>query len=544
MNSNFIIQGNLVDLFKRAIYPASIEVRNGIIYKIENVKNRNLEHYILPPFIDSHIHIESSLLAPSEFARVVTKFGTVATVSDPHEIANVLGLDGVQFMIENGKQTPFKFYFGAPSCVPATDFETSGAKLSTEDIELLLKNTDIHYLSEMMNFPGVINQVPDVIRKLELAIKYNKPIDGHCPGLSGDDLKKYIDAGITTDHETFSLEEAHEKIKHGMKILIREGSAAKNFGELHPLIASNPSMVMFCSDDKHPDDLIVSHINELVKRSIKLGYNLFDVLRISSLNPVLHYNLDVGLLREGDDADFIIINNLQDFEVLSTYIRGILVANDGKSNIEPIKSAKPNFFNCSTTKPDDFRVRKTGSKLLVICAIDGEIFTEMEVIDLPANEDYINCDIENDILKLVVINRYESKPPAIAFIKNFGLKKGTIASSINHDSHNIIAVGTNDYDLSNAVNIIIENKGGLSIAVDNNIDILTLPIAGIMTDEDAHSTTEKYKALQNKARELGTKLKSPFMTLSFMALPVIPKLKLTDKGLFDVTKFNFTSLQF
>lgn len=544
MKGNFVLQGNLIDIFENSIYPASIEVVNGVIYKIEKIRNPKPDVYILPPFIDSHIHIESSLLVPSEFARVVSCFGTVATVSDPHEIANVLGIEGVQFMIKNGSQTPFKFYFGAPSCVPATDFETSGAKLSSAEIELLLKMPEIRYLSEMMNFPGVINQDQDVLGKLDLARRFDKPVDGHSPGLRGKELWNYINAGITTDHETLTLDEAIEKIKYGMKILIREGSAAKNFEELHPLIKMFPRDVMFCSDDRHPDDLIESHINELVKRSLKLGYDLFDVLRIASLNPVLHYNLDVGLLREGDDADFIVVDNLNDLNVLRTYIQGNLVAEDGKSLIEKSLSDKPNKFRCSYKNSEDFKVERKGNKILVIKAIDGEIFTDVEFFEINQKNKYIECDIEADILKLAVINRYNNTKPAVAFIKNFGLKRGAIASSVSHDSHNIIVVGTNDDDISVAVNTIIEHKGGLSLADDNYREIIPLPIAGIMTDEDALVVAEKYKLLQNKAKELGSNLKSPFMTLSFMALPVIPKLKLTDKGLFDVTKFEFTELQF
>lgn len=544
MKGNFVIEGNLVDIFANSIYPASIEVINGVIYKIEKIRNRKPDVYILPPFIDSHIHIESSLLVPSEFSRVVSCFGTVATVSDPHEIANVLGIEGVQFMIKNGKQTPFKFYFGAPSCVPATDFETSGAKLSSAEIELLLKIPEIRYLSEMMNFPGVINQAQDVMEKLELARRFEKPIDGHSPGLRGKELWNYINAGITTDHETLMLDEAIEKIKYGMKILIREGSAAKNFEELHPLIKMYPRDVMFCSDDKHPDDLIESHINELVRRSLNLGYDLFDVLRIASINPVLHYNMDVGLLREGDDADFIVVDNLDDLNVLRTYIQGKLVAENGKSLIEKSISDKPNKFNCTNKSSEDFKVERKGDKILVIKAIDGELFTDVELVEINPKNKYIECDTEADILKLAVINRYNDAKPTVAFIKNFGLKKGAIASSVSHDSHNIIAVGTNDDDISVAVNMIIEHKGGLSLANDNYREIIPLPIAGIMTDEDAYVVAEKYKLLQNKAKELGSHLKSPFMTLSFMALPVIPKLKLTDKGLFDVTKFEFTELQF
>lgn len=544
MKGNFVIEGNLVDIFANSIYPASIEVINGVIYKIEKIRNRKPDVYILPPFIDSHIHIESSLLVPSEFSRVVSCFGTVATVSDPHEIANVLGIEGVQFMIKNGKQTPFKFYFGAPSCVPATDFETSGAKLSSAEIELLLKMPEIRYLSEMMNFPGVINQAQDVMEKLELARRFEKPIDGHSPGLRGKELWNYINAGMTTDHETLMLDEAIEKIKYGMKILIREGSAAKNFEELHPLIKMYPRDVMFCSDDKHPDDLIESHINELVRRSLNLGYDLFDVLRIASLNPVLHYNLDVGLLREGEDADFIVVDNLNDLNVLRTYIQGNLVAENGKSLIEKSVSDKPNKFNCTYKSSEDFKVERKGDKILVIKAIDGELFTDVELVEINPKNKYIECDTEADILKLAVINRYNDAKPTVAFIKNFGLKKGAIASSVSHDSHNIIAVGTNDDDISVAVNLIIEHKGGLSLANDNYREIIPLPIAGIMTDEDAYVVAEKYKLLQNKAKELGSHLKSPFMTLSFMALPVIPKLKLTDKGLFDVTKFEFTELQF
>ncbi len=541
--ADFEIRANIVDILNEEIYPGKVTVEDEKIVSITRMdEQQSFENYILPGFIDAHVHIESSMLVPSEFARLAVVHGTVAAVSDPHEIANVLGVEGVKFMIENGNKVPFKFNFGAPSCVPATPFESAGAEIGPDDIRDLFDNYDIKYLSEMMNFPGVINEFPDVMEKLKIAKEYNKPIDGHSPGLIGDGLKKYVGAGISTDHESFSLDEAIDKIYNGMKILIREGSAAKNFDALYKLIETRPEMCMFCSDDKHPDDLVAGHINDLVRRSISMGFDLFRVLRVATKNAIEHYGLDVGLLRAGGDADFIMVNNLTDFKVLKTYIKGQLVAEEGKTLIDSVPVRAVNKFEASKKEPIDFCVPAGSENIRVIEAKDGELITEG--ITMPAKSDggCIVPDIENDILKIAVVNRYEDAKPSMAFIKNFGLKRGAIASSVGHDSHNIIAVGTNDEDISKAVNRLVETQGGMVVVDGDDMHSLPLPVAGLMSDSDGYETARKYSELDKKAKELGSQLHAPFMTLSFMALLVIPKLKLSDKGLFDGEKFEFVEL--
>jgi len=541
MSNSFEISGNIVDLVEETIYSANLVITNGKISKITKSK-KVYKNYILPGFIDAHVHIESSMLPPSEFARMVSSHGTIATVSDPHEIANVLGLDGVLWMIDNAQKVPFKFYFGAPSCVPATDFETSGARITKEDIELLFQKYNLKYLSEMMNFPGVLLKSPEVIEKLELAKKYNKPIDGHAPGLKGKDAKSYIKAGITTDHECVDLKEAKEKIKYGMKILIREGSAAKNFEELSPLIEEFPDMVMFCTDDSHPDTLQKQNIRDLVLRSFDLGYDLINVLKIASVNPVKHYNLDIGLLQKGDPADFIIIDNFQDFNVLQTFVNGVLIAQNGKSTIKHYKVTPINKFNTNFKKEIDFRLNLKKGKHPVIVAIDGELITEKMEYEVSTEINNFQSDLDNDILKITVVNRYKDAKPAVGLIKNFGLKRGAIATSVAHDSHNIIAIGVDDKSITKVVNAIIENKGGMAVYDGKQIHILSLPIAGLLSDDYGEKVAETYQALQQKAKELGSNLSSPFMTLSFMALLVIPKIKLSDKGLFDGEKFQFIEI--
>lgn len=536
------ISGNIVDIFEKQIFPGTVYFENGVITQIKREGGRDYSTYILPGFIDSHIHIESSMLPPSEFARIAVRFGTVATVSDPHEIANVLGIEGILFMLEDGRHFPFKFFFGASSCVPATDFETSGAKLTSKDIELLLKNPEIKYLSEMMNFPGVINNSPDVIEKINVAQKLGKPIDGHAPALRGEKLDKYIAAGITTDHESFMFEEAEEKIRKGMKILIREGSSAKNFDELFPLLQKYPNMVMFCSDDLHPNDLVNGHINTLVARSISKGADLFDVLRAVSLNPVIHYGLDVGLLRIGDDADFIVVEDLKDFKAIETYIKGILVAKDGQSISEHSITATPNKFYAKEKNISDFSVVPKGKTIRVVEAIDGELITNSIVVEPKIKDDNVISDIENDVLKIAVVNRYADARPAIGFAKNFGLQHSAIATSVAHDSHNIIAIGVTDELIAKAINIIIRNGGGLSFVTEREELVLPLPIAGLMSIFPAEEVAKSYSQLEEKAKNDGSPLTSPFMTLSFMSLLVIPSLKLGDRGLFDVNKFEFVNL--
>ena len=540
------ISGNIVNIFEKTIQYGTIEIENGIIQKINLLSPASSVHsYILPGFVDAHVHVESSMLTPIQFARLAVVHGTVATVSDPHEIGNVLGKAGVEYMIKNGRQTPFKFCFGAPPCVPATIYETAGASITPHDIEeLFISYPEIGYLAEVMNFPGVLNQDPDMMAKIALAKQYNKPVDGHAPGLRGDDARRYIEAGCQTDHECFTAEEALDKLKYGMKILIREGSAAKNFEALIGLLPEYYEKMMFCSDDKHPDNLVEGHINLLVKRALKKYPNsLFETLQMACANPVLHYNLPVGLLRESDPADFIVINNLQDFKVQKTYLNGKIVAENGVSNIPNLPSKIINNFSCKKKNVEDFAIKSEGKKIKVIEVLDGQLITLQSEHDSNLLNDFIVSDVERDILKMVVVNRYQDAPPAVAFIKNFGLKQGAIASSVAHDSHNIIAVGVDDESICEAVNLITEAKGGIA-AIDGKgqKNILKLPIAGIMSDRDGYEVAKEYSAIDHFAKQLGCTLVSPFMSLSFMALLVIPNLKLSDLGLFDGESFSFTSI--
>lgn len=545
MGNTFSISGQLIDIFKRAIYPATITVENGVITSVREVAEAPA-HHILPGFVDSHVHIESSMLVPTEFARLAVVHGTVATISDPHEIANVCGEEGIRYMISNAAQTTFKFHFGAPSCVPATSFETAGATINAEGIERLMRDPDIWYLAEVMNYPGVLYKYPEVMAKIDAAKRSGKPIDGHAPGLRGQDAALYASAGITTDHECFTLEEALDKIAAGMKILIREGSAAKNYDALHSLISSHPESVMFCSDDKHPDDLVISHINAIVKCSLDKGYNLFDVLSAACLHPVQHYNIPVGLLRVNDPADFIVIKNPSDFTILKTFISGILVAENGKTLL-PYTSARPiNSFNTNKRTPEDFTLPTTNTApdIRVIEAMEGQLVTNEIIIKGKVKDGQLVSDLANDILKMAVVNRYQPEMPiAVAFIKNFGLKRGALASTVAHDCHNIVVVGVNETDICNAVNALIDAKGGVCVADGENISCMPLPVAGLMSADHGTDVAALYAELDKKAKELGTTLKSPFMTLSFMALLVIPALKLSDKGLFDGNKFTFTPIE-
>ncbi len=537
-----VVKGNVVDILNRRIFKGEVEVKSGKIVSVKEA-NHNQENYISPGFIDAHIHIESSMLVPSEFAKIAVKHGTVATVSDPHEIANVLGVKGVAFMIENGKKVPLKFNFGAPSCVPATSFESAGAIIDADDIKRMMENPDIKYLAEMMNYPGVLFDDADVLEKIQHAKDNHKPIDGHAPGLRGEDVTTYISAGISTDHECFSFDEALEKLQKGMKVIIREGSAAKNFEALIELLPEHFENMMFCSDDKHPDDLLLGHINQLCERAVAKGIDVFKVLQVACVNPIKHYNLEVGLLQKGDDADFIVVDSLDKFNVLETYINGELVAKNGDSFIESVPFEILNNFDTDKKKVIDFRFESSVEKIRVIEALDGELVTnQIESASLIADGNLVS-DTATDVLKMTVVNRYKNSKPAIAFIKNFGIKEGAIASSVGHDSHNIIAVGVSDEAICKAVNLIIENKGGVCAVNDVGSKIVSLPVAGIMSDLSAEEIGKSYAELDKMAKQMGSKLRAPYMSLSFMALLVIPSLKLSDKGLFDGTSFKFTSLE-
>jgi len=537
-----IVNGQIIDIHERKIYPGRVVIENGRIKAIEESGENENNGWILPGFIDSHIHIESSMLTPFEFARKALVHGTVATVSDPHEIANVCGLAGVYYMLGNAGNAKLKFNFGAPSCVPATSFETAGAVLDTAKVDELLARPDIRYLSEMMNYPGVLLKDPVVLEKISLAQKYGKPVDGHAPGLTGNDAVNYIAAGISTDHECFTKEEALWKLKHGMKILIREGSAARNFEALHELISEYPGMVMFCSDDKHPDELLQGHINLIVKRSLQKGHNIFDVLRCASLNPVVHYKLPVGLLKVGDPADFIVIDHPGNFNVLQTWINGEVVSDNGVCLFEKGTHPIINNFSCNKKKPTDFVIQANGKSVNVIQALDGQLITKSLRIAAKIENGYAVSDISRDILKLTVVNRYQDEPPAIGFIKGFGLKTGAIASTVAHDSHNIIAAGVDDDSICTAVNLLIEHKGGLCMVNEKHTLVLPLPIAGLMSEKSCDEVGLIYSRIDQKVKEAGCELRASFMTLSFMALLVIPELKLSDKGLFSTIRFDFTKV--
>jgi len=541
MSDAFSIAGHLVDLHERRIRPATVHVEDGVIAGIEDGAPGDVpDRHLLPGFVDAHVHVESSMLTPSEFARAAVTHGTVATVSDPHEIANVLGVEGVEYMIEDGRDVPFTFAFGAPSCVPATPFETAGAVLDADAVDRLLARDDVPYLSEVMNYPGVIDRNPELMAKIASATRYGKPIDGHAPGLRGEGVEAYASAGIQTDHECVAIEEARQKLAAGMKILIREGSAAKNFDALIPLMDEAPDRLMFCSDDKHPDALVESHIDALVRRAVGAGYNMFDVLRAACVHPVEHYGLNVGLLREGDPADFIVVRDLENFEVQETYVRGGKVAESGETRIPRRESPVVNRFDASPVDPGAFRVEARGERIRGIEAVDNQLVTSEVVVPASIEDGTAVADPQRDVLKIAVVNRYADAPPSVAFVRGFGLREGALASSVAHDSHNVVAVGASDADLARAVNAVIEARGGISAVGRGTTRLLELPIAGLMSDRPYDEVARRYTALSRFVQEdLGSPMDAPFMTLSFMALLVIPQLKLSDQGLFDGETFEF-----
>ena len=530
--------GHIVDPLNRRTFKGTLVIEGGNISEIRETEEVP-DQAILPGFVDAHIHIESSMLIPSEFARIAVQHGTVATVSDPHEIANVCGMEGVDYMIQNGNSVPLKFFFGAPSCVPATTFETAGATLDTEAVKELLHRDEILYLAEMMNWPGVLFDDPEVHAKIAAAHAVGKPVDGHAPGLKGEKALKYASAGISTDHECFTREEAVDKLAAGMLIAIREGSAAKNYNTLIPLFRDYPDKIMFCSDDKHPDDLLRGHMNEIALRSLALGYNLYELLHALSVLPVRHYGLPVGLLQAGDPADFIVVDNTTSLNVTETWIDGVKVYDRGEVLFPKPGTARINRFYSYEVQPEQFRLFSDRAAQEVIVARDGELITERETVTLPLSGGEVLPLPDQDILKIAVVNRYQKAEPAVGFIKNFGLKNGAIASSVGHDSHNIIVVGTSDEHLARAVNLIMKEKGGISAVTGETEEVLGLPVGGIMSDAPGEEVAAGYERLSRLSREMGSTLTSPFMLISFMALLVIPSLKMSDKGLFDGEAFQF-----
>jgi len=543
METTYTLKGHYVDIVGKKIFPAELIIHNGIIESIVPCENAP-KQFILPGFIDSHVHIESSMLIPSSFARMAVVHGTIATISDPHEIANVCGVAGVHYMIDNGKKVPFHFFFGAPSCVPATIFETAGAAINSDQVTELLANEDIYYLSEMMNFPGVLYQDEEVLKKIKAAHKAGKPVDGHAPGLMGEQAKQYIQAGISTDHECFTIEEAVDKLSFGMKILIREGSAAKNFEALYELLDDHPTMMMLCSDDKHPDSLLEGHINTLCARAVAKGIDVFNVLRAACINPVLHYKLPTGLAQQGDPANFIVVEDLTHFKVKQTYINGVMVAEEGNSLIPFIKEKCINQFEAAAITESSIQLSANEypsnehGEIPVIEAIDGQLITNCNWMKATIHQNLMVSNTQEDVLKMVVYNRYFNAPPKIAFIKNFGFKQGAIASTVAHDSHNIIAVGVDDASIVKAINLVIEQKGGISCLNMHAQKVLGLPVGGLMSTQDPYIVAQAYTEMDQMAKALGSSLGSPFMTLSFMALLVIPHLKLSDKGLFNGDEFK------
>ena len=534
---------NVVDIPGREVTPAVVTTKDERIAAIEPITSGPApETYLLPGFIDAHVHIESSMLAPTEFARAAVAHGTVATVSDPHEIGNVLGVAGVRYMQENAAKTPLKIYFGAPACVPATPFETAGAELTAADVARLLDDPRIRYLSEMMDFPGVLKGDPDVMEKMAAARRRGKPVDGHAPGLRGEEVRRYVEAGPSTDHECYTIEEARDQLAAGAAIAIREGSAARNFEALYPLLGEHPGRTMLCSDDKHPDELLAGHINVLVRRAVERGIDVFDVLHAACVTPVAHYGLDVGHLRPGDPADMIEVDSLERFEVLRTWIDGRLVAERGKTRLPRSEPAVVNRFEAAPIAPGVLRVEAPPGERLqinVIEATDGQLVTSRATAPARTRDGALVSDVENDVLKIVVVNRYAPAPPAVAFIRHFGLRRGALASSVAHDSHNIIAVGASDEALSEAINLVIEARGGLSAVGDGKREVLPLPIAGLMATGTCAEVGAAYARLDRFAKDLGSPLRAPYMTLSFMALLVIPEIKLSDQGLFDARTFEF-----
>lgn len=537
------ISGFIVDVVQQTIRKGILHFKDAKITSIEYcdiVENQ----YIIPGFVDAHIHIESSMMLPSEFARQSVGFGTVACVCDPHEIANVCGISGVDYMIENAKHAPLKFYFGAPSCVPATEFDSAGAVIDAHDVDQLLQRNDIHFLAEMMNYTGVVENDSEVMRKIQAAQRHHKPIDGHAPELKGDALSIYTKAGISTDHECMTIEEAEAKLKLGMKVQIREGSAAKNFDTLLPLLQNHSDNIMFCSDDKHPDDLLKNgHINTLARRAIIKGYDPLQVLRICSLNPIRHYKLDVGLLQVGDAADFVVVKDLETLEVKQTFIKGVKVAENNKALFDRYVPTKLiNNFQVDKLNLEDVQVLPTGDKLKVILVDDGQLFTHSQLVEPKIENGNLISEIDQDVLKLVVYNRYRKTKPAIGFIKNIGLKRGALASTVSHDSHNIVAVGTSDAEIISAINHLIDSKGGILACDGDELNILPLTVAGLMSTDACEEIAAQYEKVDSMVKAMGSTLQSPFMTIAFMSLLVIPKLKLSDKGLFDGRTYSFTNL--
>ena len=544
-------QGHIVDVVSREIFDGTLTVEDG---KIAEIKRGGLPErerpypYLMPGFIDSHVHIESSMMVPHEFARIAVSHGTIGVIADPHEIANVLGVEGVDYMIRSGRMAQFNFCFGAPSCVPALggDVETNGATIDAEDIEKLMARPDIGFLAEMMNYPGVLAGDGEIMRKIEAARRHGKPVDGHAPGLTGHQRDQYAAAGITTDHECSTLEEGRSCIKAGMKVIIREGGAARDYEQLSPLIAESPDMVMLCTDDCHPEDFVREHINAIVMRALADGYDLWDILQAACVNPQRHYHLDWGLLQQGDPATFIIVDTVgPHFKVQSTVIRGMevysynssslamylqLTASDYKGDHQDYPN---NFVAAPITEDDIFYNIKPGAAEHIINATDGSLVTGHEVWRMGASM-FSDTHPWLEVEKIVVYNRYQrGAKPMVGLIHGFGITNGAIAGSVAHDCHNIVAVGSNDGYIVRAINRVIEMGGGLVVVSADEENDIPLPIAGLMAPLTGHELAFRSMIMRQKVHDIGCMMKDPFITMAFMALPVIPNLKLTDRHLMD-----------
>ena len=559
----------MFDVVTDTFYPARITIEDGKYKEITPIfidedTKLDMPGLMMPGFIDSHIHIESSMMTPAQFAKVAVRHGTTGVVCDPHEIANVLGIEGIEAMIENAKQVPFKFFFSAPSCVPATPFETSGAVLDSSDINYLLKKDEIVALGEMMNFPGVINGDEEVLNKLKLARIYNKPIDGHAPLLSGENLNKYLEQQISTDHECSNILEAFEKKIKGMKIMVRDGSSALDmeslfnidniysyiedpdrlgvlFRDIFELKIYAPLFDFIVSDDKNPNDLLEGHLNKSVKKACELGIDIVKAINMVTINPAYHYNLNCGAIVVGADADFILVDSIYDLNILETYIGGECVFDGENVLFDAPEVDARNSIKATKKSASDFDLSYDGDEceVNVIECIDGDLLTKKTTAKLKTKDGIVQSDIIQDVLKIAVVERYGGNKVANAFIKGFGLKKGAIASSISHDSHNMIVIGYNSEMMAKAINEVIDNQGGIAVVSEDFADSLPLPIAGLMSNEDAEIIAEKLTTLQSMAAALGSNLTSPFMTMAFMALLVIPSIKISDLGLFDGDAFEF-----
>ena len=549
--------GRVLNIFTREITEAPVALLGSAIAGVGKGCSRGEEvldlggGVVIPGLIDAHIHIESTLLLPAHFAAAVLPHGTAAVISDPHEIANVLGEAGVAFFMEAAENLPVDIYFMAPSCVPSTDMETAGGDLAPEQVERLLDHPRVLGLAEMMNFPGVINGDAAVAAKIAAAQRRNMPVDGHLPGVGGGELQAYIGAGISTDHECVSAAEALEKVSLGMKVIIREGSAARNLAALLPAVKTAGSRhFMLCSDDREAAELLsAGHMDEILRRAVALGCDPLDAVEMATLNPALHYGLSRrGAVAPGYRADLVVVDNLEDFKVKLVIKDGRVVAREGRltaglahhpvdeSVLETVRLQRP-------LQAADFEIRAAHGAMPVMGLLPGQIITEKLMLEpLRSDTGAVRADPGRDLIKLAVVERHRrSGRVAAGLVKGLGLRRGAIASSVAHDSHNIIAAGVEEAAMAAAVNELARAGGGF-VAVDGGsrvLSLLPLPVAGLISPEPAERVAAALEEVTCAARSLGAAPQNPFLTLSFLALPVIPHLKITDRGLFDVDAFSF-----